>query len=93
PMLRTEVSSYVGLSSPLSFVSFIDEIWPAMKPYWSRYHEWLIATAKDIAFRWRCKIPSEVSEARDLLQQAIELACKENVVKGLHLADDWFRNI
>ncbi len=92
-MLREEVFGYAGPSGKLIFMSFIDEIWPAMRPFWPRYYEWLITTAEDLPLRWRCEEPSDVSEARNHLRQAIELACRNKVVEGFHLADDWLRNL
>jgi len=92
-MLRKEILSYTEPSGTINFVSFTDDIWPAMKPFWSTYHEWLIATSNDLPSRWRYPEPSDIIEIRNRLQQVIEKACKEKVVNGYQLADGWLRSV
>jgi len=93
PALRTEVSAYALPSSSLNFLSFTEEIWPAIRSFWPKYHRWLLETAEDLASRWRRSESLNISETRECLRQAIEQTCLEKVTAGYELADSWLRTL
>ena len=84
-MLRMGTRPPASFDQSLSYVSFSEDIWPIMQPWWTAYHDWLLTTKEAPASRWNATLPSEICEARYHLQQAIEQACLSKVVTGFAL--------
>lgn len=92
-MLRMSVHAPTSPDQALSFVSFSDDIWPVMRPWWTVYHEWLLATKEPLSSRWNAVEPSDIREARQHLHQAIEQACLSKVMTGFSLAENWLKTL
>lgn len=92
-MLRMSVHSPSSPDHPLNFVSFNEEIWPVMRPWWSAYHKWLLDTKETLPSRWSANEPPDIREVRHLLEQAIEQACLSKIVAGFSLAGDWLKTL
>ncbi len=92
-MLRTQISTHTRPSGSLSFISFSEEIWPAMKPFWPKYYEWLLKTSEDLPSRWRRPELPEIRKARNQLRQAIEDTCSDKITMGYDLVHKWLNTL
>lgn len=92
-MLRRNVDIPAFPNQSLSFVSFSEEIWPAMQPWWPTYHDWLQARSETLSPHWDLSVPPEIREVRHHLQQAVEQVCLGTVVTGFSLAECWLKTL